>query len=298
MFDFLGLKKLIIGAIVTSTISTIGCMGFVSNKKDVESEKDVQRVGYEQGILKEKNNGRYTIKNNRFSEQNSVEYQEDCYEYNEHEGAEYKKDCYEYQECDGVEYQEDCYEYEKCEGIEYQENCYEYEECESDENYAFNYKYEEKQEQSETGAEGMKNKLEDPGIIKITEAKYFPDITGYATSYYEAEINLLLKKGVVTLYRDVWDSDEIEIVDRKEIVISDEDAERLYTYYLERLNNKSNYDEDALDEHIINLYEEEYIGSLEQKYYYSFEADGVSDVYVFENVEDIQFLHNLYNSLK
>ncbi|MBP3707403.1 MAG: hypothetical protein J6J36_02190 [Clostridia bacterium] len=283
MFDFLGLKKLIIGVIVTSTISTVGFVGFDLNKKDVESEKNIQCVSYEQSISKEKNNEEYTGENNRVSGQEGVEYQEDCYEYNDYEG---------------IEYQEDCYEYNDYRGIEYQEDCYEYEECESDEDQAFNHKDGEKQEQSEIGTEGMKNKLEDPGFVKITEAQYFPDITGYATSYYEAEIDLLLKKGVITLYRDVWDSDEIEIVDRKELVISDEDAERIYTYYLERLNNKFNYDEDALEEHTMNLYEEEYIGSLEQRYYYNFEANDVSDVYVFGNAEDIQFLHNLFNSLK
>lgn len=147
--------------------------------------------------------------------------------------------------------------------------------------------------------EGMKNKFEDPGIIKIEEIRYSTEISGYASTAYDAEIDLLHKKATVTATRYANDEDP-KILKKKDINLSESDAERLYRYYEERLENKSKYDYDAREDFAKKIYDEDsnLWGTIEGTYYYSFEADGVYNVYVFENTEDVQFLHSLFDNVR
>lgn len=169
-----------------------------------------------------------------------------------------------------------------------------------DKNETINNSKDTMQEEKIPGTyEGMKNKFEDPGTITIVENECITPITGGNYSYCVAKIDLLNKKGLIALYVDSVDDEETKITNKKEIALSEEEAERLYKYYEERLENKSRYDWDSLDEYRVK--EGHSVGledSIEQAYFYSFEADGVSDVYVFGNAEDIQFLYNLFDGVR
>lgn len=167
-----------------------------------------------------------------------------------------------------------------------------------------------------TGNEGMLGEFGVPCRFTITQHQYLPVVGGYGFGYIYATFDLKNKTMTITYHREVipgiWDSltEEEKIQEGSRVKETSEtynlstgEARILADLYHELGDNKSDHDLDALKKYENDMFEKQINGTWNSKgifveeYYYSLQIEGSEETigYIFEDVADLYFLHDLIN---
>ena len=150
-----------------------------------------------------------------------------------------------------------------------------------------------------TGNEGMKNKYEDVGILTINECKLVNDISGYATNYNYAIVDVMDKKANLYYCRLGIDDEEEIILKSVQVDLSDADLEQFYNYYSKIVDNKFKHTYDAIETFQHTEWDIT-SNNIKDVYYYMFNGEslGNDDYVIVGEKSDVEWLHSFFDKLR